>query len=85
MRPWWWWRTSRANWPIRTGAKLPFLHRIYRAVREVTEPVVSGMVIIVIVFLPLLTLQGLEGKLFIPVALTIVFALSGLAAAVADA
>jgi cobalt-zinc-cadmium resistance protein CzcA len=35
------------------------------------------MAIIVIVFLPLLTLQGLEGKLFIPVALTIVFALSG--------
>ncbi len=59
------------------GAKLPFLHRIYRAVREVTEPVFSGMVIIVIVFLPLLTLQGLEGKLFIPVALTIIFALSG--------
>jgi cobalt-zinc-cadmium resistance protein CzcA len=59
------------------GAKLPLLHRIYRAVREVTEPVFSGMAIIVIVFLPLLTLQGLEGKLFIPVALTIVFALSG--------
>ena len=59
------------------GEKLPFLHRIYRAVREVTAPVVSGMAIIVIVFLPLLTLQGLEGKLFIPVALTIVFALSG--------
>ncbi|MDP3036147.1 MAG: CusA/CzcA family heavy metal efflux RND transporter, partial [Rhodocyclaceae bacterium] len=59
------------------GAKLPFLHRIYRAVREVTAPVVSGMAIIVIVFLPLLTLQGLEGKLFSPGALTIVFALSG--------
>ncbi|MCX7627618.1 MAG: CusA/CzcA family heavy metal efflux RND transporter [Methylophilaceae bacterium] len=60
-----------------SGEKLPFLHRIYRAVREVTVPVVSGMAIIVIVFLPLLTLQGLEGKLFIPVALTIIFALSG--------
>ncbi|MFO1377989.1 MAG: CusA/CzcA family heavy metal efflux RND transporter [Steroidobacteraceae bacterium] len=59
------------------GAKLPFLHRIYRAVHEVTVPVVSGILVIVIVFLPLLTLQGLEGKLFIPVALTIVFALSG--------
>ena len=56
---------------------LPLLHRIYRAVREVAAPVVSGMAIIVIVFLPLLTLQGLEGKLFVPVALTIVFALSG--------
>jgi len=61
----------------RAGEKQPFLHRIYRAVHEVTVPVVSGMAIIVIVFMPLLTLQGLEGKLFIPVALTIIFALSG--------
>lgn len=57
--------------------KLPHLHVIYRSVREVTLPVASGVAIIVIVFLPLLTLQGLEGKLFIPVALSIVFALSG--------
>jgi cobalt-zinc-cadmium resistance protein CzcA len=55
---------------------LPRLHIIYRAVREVSVPVTSGILIIVIVFLPLLTLQGLEGKLFVPVALTIVFALS---------
>ncbi|WP_164034160.1 efflux RND transporter permease subunit, partial [Serratia marcescens] len=33
--------------------------------------------IIALVFLPLLSLQGLEGKLFAPVALTIVFALAG--------
>ena len=58
-------------------ASIPLLHRFYRAVREVTVPVVSGVAIIIIVFLPLLTLQGLEGKLFIPVAMTIVFALSG--------
>ena len=56
---------------------LPRLHLIYRAVKEVGTPVVSGITIIIIVFLPLLTLQGLEGKLFTPVALTIVFALSG--------
>jgi cobalt-zinc-cadmium resistance protein CzcA len=59
------------------ASKLPHLHLIYRAVREVSVPVTSGIVIIIIVFLPLLTLQGLEGKLFIPVALSIVFALSG--------
>lgn len=57
-------------------AQLPLLHRIYRSSREVATPMVAGMAIIVIVFLPLLTLQGLEGKLFVPVALTIVFALS---------
>jgi cobalt-zinc-cadmium resistance protein CzcA len=57
--------------------RLPRLHIIYRAVREVSVPVTSGIGIIIIVFLPLMTLQGLEGKLFTPVALTIVFALSG--------
>ena len=56
-------------------ARLPRLHLIYRAVREVAVPMSAGIIIIVIVFLPLLTLQGLEGKLFVPVALTIVFAL----------
>ncbi len=60
-----------------TAGKLPRLHTIYRAVREVAVPVTSGILIIITVFLPLLTLQGLEGKLFVPVALTIVFALAG--------
>lgn len=57
--------------------RLPRLHVIYRATREVATPVTSGILIIIIVFLPLMTLQGLEGKLFTPVALTIVFALGG--------
>lgn len=52
------------------------LHVIYRAVRDVAVPVTAGMVVIMLVFLPLLTLQGLEGKLFAPVALTIIFALA---------
>ena len=59
------------------AGKLPRLHTIYRAVREVAVPVTSGILIIITVFLPLLTLQGLEGKFFVPVALTIVFALFG--------
>ncbi len=53
----------------------PKLHEVYRAVREVSGPTTAGVLIILIVFLPLLSLEGLEGKLFIPVALTIVFAL----------
>ncbi len=48
---------------------------LLRGVQEVAAPVVAGIVIIMLVFLPLLSLQGLEGKLFAPVALTIVFAL----------
>ncbi|MDP2901807.1 MAG: CusA/CzcA family heavy metal efflux RND transporter [Methylovulum sp.] len=61
----------------KTAQRLPRLHVIYRATSEVAASVTSGILIIIIVFLPLLTLQGLEGKLFTPVALTIVFALSG--------
>ncbi|MDP1657430.1 MAG: CusA/CzcA family heavy metal efflux RND transporter [Hylemonella sp.] len=51
------------------------LHDVFRAVQEVALPVTAGMVIIMMVFVPLLTLQGLEGKMFAPVAVTIVFAL----------
>lgn len=57
--------------------KVPRLHLIFRAVREVAVPVTSGILIIITVFLPLMTLQGLEGKFFVPVALTIAFALAG--------
>ena len=60
----------------RTAGKLPRMHIVYRAVREVSVPVTAGILIIITVFLPLLTLQDLEGKFFVPVALTIVFALT---------
>ncbi len=58
------------------GSRVPSVHVIYRAVAEVALPVASGIVIICLVFLPLLSLQGLEGKLFSPVAVTIIIALS---------
>ena len=58
-----------------SGKRPPRLHMVLRAVREVSAPVSAGILIIITVFLPLLTLQGLEGKYFVPVALTIVFAL----------
>lgn len=60
----------------RANDKLPFIHLVFRATRDVIVPVTSGILIIIIVFLPLLSLEGLEGKLFIPVALAVIFALS---------
>ena len=57
------------------GKATPLIHIVFRSVCEVLQPVASGVLIIIIVFVPLLTLQGLEGKLFIPVALAIIFAL----------
>ena len=44
---------------------------------EVARPVAFGVGIILIVFLPVLALEGVEGKLFKPMALTMVFALAG--------
>jgi cobalt-zinc-cadmium resistance protein CzcA len=54
----------------------PKLSLVLRSAKEVATPVFTGIIIIIIVFLPLLTLEGLEGKLFVPVALSIVFALT---------
>jgi cobalt-zinc-cadmium resistance protein CzcA len=47
------------------------------AAKEVGRPIVFGIIIIIIVFLPLFTLQGFEGKMFSPLAFTISFALLG--------
>lgn len=63
--------------PHAADASAPRLQRIGAAVREVAVPVAAGILVIGLVFLPLLTLQDLEGRLFRPVALTIVFALAG--------
>lgn len=59
------------------GDDVPRLTLIRRAAHEVARPVVFAIVIIIIVFLPLFTLEGVEGKLFKPMALTITFAMLG--------
>lgn len=51
------------------------LHLIRDAVAEVATPVIFGVLIIVLVFLPLMTLEGTEGKMFAPLAYTIAIAL----------
>lgn len=53
------------------------VHLVYRAVLEVATPVISGVLIIIVVFLPIFSLTGLEGKMFTPLAVTISFALIG--------
>src|SRR5699024_4120022 len=49
--------------------------RIQEAVREVAQPVFFAVLIIIVVFTPVFSLEGVEGKLFKPMALSIVFAL----------
>jgi cobalt-zinc-cadmium resistance protein CzcA len=55
----------------------PWLDSIRDAAIEVRTPTMFGELIIMIVFLPILTLEGVEGKLFRPMALTMIFALVG--------
>ncbi len=55
----------------------PKLHAISRACLEVGRPIVFAISIIVIVFLPLFTLQGVEGKTFRPLAYTVALAMFG--------
>src|SRR5262245_55848479 len=59
----------------RSGRKK--LDVIRDAAVEVRRPTMFGELIIMIVYLPILTLQGIEGKLFRPMALTVIFALAG--------
>ncbi|MBN2269984.1 MAG: efflux RND transporter permease subunit [Sedimentisphaerales bacterium] len=49
----------------------------FEALREVAKPVIFAILIIVIVFMPLFTLEAMEGKMFKPLALTMCFALLG--------
>lgn len=52
-------------------------HVILKAAHEVINPIAFAILIIIVVFLPLFSLTGLEGKLFKPMALTITFAMAG--------
>ncbi|GAA8647430.1 efflux RND transporter permease subunit [Helicobacter pylori] len=62
---------------LSANTKTTKLHAIYRSCKEIAISVVSGVVIIIVFFVPILTLQGLEGKMFRPLAQSIVYALLG--------
>ncbi len=59
------------------GMRRPKIDVVRDAAVEVRKPTMFGELIIMIVYLPILTLQGVEGKLFRPMALTVIFALAG--------
>jgi cobalt-zinc-cadmium resistance protein CzcA len=61
----------------KTDSDESVLHIVGRACREVGRPIVFAIIIILIVFLPLFTLQGVEGKTFGPLAYTIALAMTG--------
>jgi cobalt-zinc-cadmium resistance protein CzcA len=58
-------------------AKGSMPHRIFEAGREVLRPIGFAIGIIIVVYLPILSFQEVEGKMFRPMALTVIFALTG--------
>lgn len=61
----------------RSRSKEEKLATIQQAAREVLRPVVFAVGIIIVVYLPILSLLGIEGKMFRPMAMTVIFALAG--------
>src|SRR5204862_5794894 len=53
------------------------LRTVRDATKEVITPSIFGAIIIMVVYLPILTLQGVEGRMFVPMAATVLFALTG--------
>lgn len=52
-------------------------NEVWQASREVAQPVAFAVTIITVVYLPILALEGTEGKMFRPMAFTVIFALIG--------
>lgn len=67
-------RQHREGRPLTLAERL---HEVFEASREMVRPTIYGQVIILLVFAPLLTFTGVEGKMFTPMAITVIFALVG--------
>ena len=61
----------------RRDSGTPHLEKVRAACHEISRPVVFAVGIIMIVYIPILALRGIEGKMFGPMAYTVVFALAG--------
>ena len=85
MPPSSWWRTSSAISRTTSAGRRPTgdaaspnkLHRILTAAVEVDKPIFFSVIITIAAFLPLFTMQGVEGQIFGPMARTYAYALIG--------
>ena len=77
MAPSSWSRTSSATWAARRTRRNRFRDRIRAAAHEVQRPVFYAITIIITAYLPIFTLQKVEGRIFRPMAWTVAFALVG--------
>lgn len=69
--------TAKESSDNEPSGKTNIIEVILKAGREVLRPIVFAVGIIIIVYIPILALEGVEGKMFKPMALTVIFALIG--------
>ncbi len=69
--------TAKESSENESSGKTNIIEVILKAGREVLRPIVFAVGIIIIVYIPILALEGVEGKMFKPMALTVIFALIG--------
>jgi cobalt-zinc-cadmium resistance protein CzcA len=62
---------------LKHGSKADRLHLIQKATKEVGRPIAYAIMIVIVVFLPILSLEAVEGKMFGPLAHTVMLALGG--------
>ena len=70
-------KTAEESSENEPSGKTNIIEVILKAGREVLRPIVFAVGIIIIVYIPILALEGVEGKMFKPMALTVIFALIG--------
>ncbi|WP_298636452.1 CusA/CzcA family heavy metal efflux RND transporter [uncultured Umboniibacter sp.] len=71
-------RLSQSNQALAANTRLPLNERlkvVYEATTEVIHPALFGVVIITVVYIPIFALDGVEGKMFHPMAITVILAL----------
>ncbi len=61
----------------RNLTKQELAETVYNSSLEISTAMIAGVIIITVVYLPVLSLIGIEGKMFKPMALTVIFALFG--------
>ena len=66
----------RVLYQRRDESAVSSLEKVRAAAHQVARPVVFGVTIIILVYLPILALRGIEGKMFRPMAMTVAFALA---------
>ena len=69
------WKHLRENRILPTGARLPVLQVVFNASREVRMPILNSTLIIIVSFLPLFFLSGMEGRMLVPLGVAFIVAL----------